>query len=132
YLYHPHPHGTTGRQTYYGLAGLLIVRDDRERDRGLPAPELPLVLQDRRIGEDNRLVFKRMMMDDMNGVLGDRVLVNGVDDAAFKVAPRAYRLRIANVSNARIVAPRAYRLRIANVSNARIYKLAWSDGRPLR
>jgi bilirubin oxidase len=116
YLYHPHPHRITGRQTYYGLAGLLIVREPAERDIGLPGPEqeLHLVLQDRRIREDNQLVFKRMMMDDMNGVLGDRVLVNGRDDAAFKVAPRAYRLRI------------------ANVSNARIYKLAWSDGRPLR
>jgi bilirubin oxidase len=116
YLYHPHPHRITGRQTYGGLAGLLIVREPSERDAGLPAPEheLSLVLQDRRFRQDNQLVFKRMMMDDMNGVLGDRVLVNGVDDAAFKVAPRAYRLRI------------------ANVSNARIYKLAWSDGRPLR
>ena len=116
YLYHPHPHRVTGRQTYYGLAGLLIVREPREQDMGLPAPEheLQLVLQDRRIGEDNQLIFKRGMMDDMNGVLGDRVLVNGIDDAAFKVAPRPYRLRI------------------ANVSNARIYKLAWSDGRPLR
>lgn len=116
YLYHPHPHGLTGAQTYYGLAGLLIVRDSIEEGGGLPRPdyELALVLQDRRIGRDNQLVYKRMMMDDMNGVLGDRVLVNGVDDAAFKVAPRVHRLRI------------------ANVSNARIYKLAWSDGRPLR
>jgi FtsP/CotA-like multicopper oxidase with cupredoxin domain len=116
YLYHPHPHRITGRQTYFGLAGLLIVREPSERDIGLPAPEyeVPLVLQDRRIGAGNQFVFKRMMMDDMNGVLGDRVLVNGLDDAAFKVAPRPYRLRI------------------ANVSNARIYKLAWSDSRPLR
>lgn len=116
YLYHPHPHRLTGRQTYYGLAGLLIVREPREQDIGLPAldRELQLVVQDRRIGDDNQLLFKRGMMDDMNGVLGDQVLVNGIDDAAFKVAPQAYRLRI------------------ANVSNARIYKLAWSDGRPLR
>jgi bilirubin oxidase len=116
YLYHPHPHRITGHQTYHGLAGLLTVREPGERDMGLPAPEheLALVLQDRRIGNNNQLVFKRMMMDDMNGVLGDRVLVNGIDDAAFKVAPRAYRLRI------------------ANVSNARIYKLGWSDGRSLR
>ena len=55
-----------------------------------------------------------MMMDTMNGVLGDTVLVNGVADAAFDVAPNTYRLRL------------------ANVSNARIYKLAWSDGRPMR
>jgi bilirubin oxidase len=116
YLYHPHPHEITGRQTYHGLAGLIVVREPAEREIGLPSPdrELSLVLQDRRFGADNRLLFKRMMMDDMNGVLGDRVLVNGVDDAAFKVAPQRYRLRI------------------ANVSNARVYKLAWSDGRPLR
>jgi bilirubin oxidase len=116
YLYHPHPHRITGRQTYGGLAGLIVVREPAEREMGLPPAqrELPLVLQDRRFREDNQLVFKRMMMDDMNGVLGDRVLVNGVEDAAFKVVPQPYRLRI------------------ANVSNARVYKLAWSDGRPLR
>ncbi|TAK81909.1 MAG: multicopper oxidase family protein [Betaproteobacteria bacterium] len=114
YLYHPHPYRLTGPQTYYGLAGLIIVREPRESAIGLPAQDLELVLQDRRIDGDGQLVFKRSMMDDMNGVLGDRVLVNGVDDAALKVAPRPYRLRI------------------ANVSNARIYKLAWSDDRPMR
>ena len=114
YLYHPHPHRTTGRQTYYGLAGLLLVREPFEREIGLPERELQLVLQDRRISEDGQLVFKRSMMDDMNGVLGDRVLVNGVADAAFKVAPHVYRARV------------------ANVSNARVYKLAWSDDRPVR
>ncbi|MEO5765794.1 MAG: multicopper oxidase domain-containing protein, partial [Casimicrobiaceae bacterium] len=115
YLYHPHPHGSTGRQVYFGLAGMLIVRDDDERFVGLPSGEheLALVIQDRRIGDDNALVFKRMMMDTMTGVLGDTVLVNGVADARFAVAPRSYRLRV------------------ANASNARIYKLAWSDGRPM-
>ena len=72
-----------------------------------------LVIQDRRVDSDRQFVFKRMMMDDMNGVLGDTVLVNGLADAAFTVVPSTYRLRL------------------ANVSNARIYKLAWSDGRPL-
>jgi bilirubin oxidase len=116
YLYHPHPHGLTGAQVYYGLAGLLIVREPEEAAMGLPSGdrELALVIQDRRVGDDNQFVFKRMMMDDMNGVLGDTVLVNGRPDAAFTVAPRTYRLRL------------------ANVSNARIYKLAWSDGRPMR
>jgi len=116
YLYHPHPHGLTGGQVYRGLAGLVIVREAEERAWGLPGREheLALVIQDRRLGGDNRLVFKRMMMDDMNGVLGDTVLVNGTADAAFRVAPRPWRLRL------------------ANASNARIYKLAWSDGRPMR
>ena len=115
YLYHPHPHGRTGFQVYRGLAGMLIVRELRETATGLPRSpyELPLVVQDRRVGQGNRLVFKRSMMDDMTGVLGDVVLVNGRPDAAFKVTPRPYRLRI------------------LNASNARIYKLAWSDGHPL-
>src|SRR2546426_2261104 len=30
YLYHPHPHGRTAEQVYFGLAGLLIVRDSDE------------------------------------------------------------------------------------------------------
>jgi bilirubin oxidase len=115
YMYHPHPHGRTGLQVYAGLGGLLIVREPHETALGLPAGahELNLVLQDRRIDGSNRLVYRRMMMDEMTGVLGDRVLVSGMPSAAFKVARRGYRLRI------------------ANMSNARIYKLAWSDARPV-
>ena len=60
------------------------------------------MLQDRRVDGDNQLVFQASMMDAMTGVLGDTVLVNGMPDVAFNVAPRAYRLRLANVSNARI------------------------------
>lgn len=114
YMYHPHPHGRTGLQVYAGLGGLLIVREPHEQTLGLPAEhELNLVLQDRRIDGGNRLVYRRMMMDEMTGVLGDRVLVSGAPNAAFKVARRAYRVRI------------------ANMSNARVYKLAWSDERPI-
>lgn len=116
YLYHPHPHGRTGSQVYRGLAGLIIVREADERKRGLPQrnQELTLVIQDRRAGSDNQLAFPRHMMARMSGVLGDRMLANGRADAAFDVTRGAWRLRI------------------ANVSNARIYKLAWSDGRPMR
>lgn len=116
YLYHPHPHGLTGAQVYRGLAGLVIVREEQELSYGLPGTEreLSLVIQDRRVGKGNQFVFKRMMMDEMNGVLGDTVLVNGVPDASFTVTPQPWRLRL------------------ANVSNARIYKLAWSDGRPMK
>jgi len=115
YFYHPHPHGRTGFQVYYGLAGLLIVREPIEQEIGLPAQpfELPLVIQDRRIAPDNSFVYGASMMDAMDGMLGDTVLVNGRADAFLKVAPRAYRLRI------------------VNASNARIYRIAWSDGEPL-
>lgn len=116
YLYHPHPHGMTGAQVYHGLAGLLIVREPDEQERGLPAidHELALGIQDRRIDANNQLIYQPAMMVRMNGVFGDQVLVNGKPDAAFEVTPRPYRLRL------------------ANVSNARINKLVWSDGRPMQ
>ena len=65
YLYHPHPHGMTGAQVYHGLAGLLIVREPGEQERGLPAieHELGLAIQDRRVGADNQFVFQSTMMD---------------------------------------------------------------------
>ena len=114
YLYHPHPHGRTAPQVYSGLAGLLIVREPDEAKRALPGREheLAIVIQDRRSG--NSFSYSRGMMTQMSGLLGDVVLANGRADAVFRVTPRAWRLRL------------------ANVSNARVYKLAWSDGRPLR
>ena len=53
--YHPHPEGRTGPQVYAGLAGLFIVSDGQDAARGLPSAsfDLPLVIQDRVIGEDD-------------------------------------------------------------------------------
>ena len=52
-------------------------------------------------------------MEQMMGVLGDRILVNGQPDTAIDVDARPYRLRL------------------LNGSTARIYKLGWADGTPL-
>jgi len=59
YWFHPHPHGRTGHQVYFGLAGLFIVSDEEEQAAQLPAGEydLPLILQDRSFDKENRLVF---------------------------------------------------------------------------
>jgi hypothetical protein len=116
YWYHPHPHGRTGPQVYYGLAGLLLVSDEQETGIGLPAgaQDIPLVLQDRSFDGQNRLVYLQGgMFDRMTGFIGDRILVNGQPDYILRVHPRAYRLRL------------------LNGSNSRIYKLGWSDGKPL-
>jgi FtsP/CotA-like multicopper oxidase with cupredoxin domain len=115
YWYHPHPHGQTGPQVYYGLAGLLLVSDDEEHAAGLPAGEydVPLVLQDRTVDRDNQFVYVRNPMEQMMGFLGDRILVNGQPDYVLPVRTRAYRLRL------------------LNGSNSRTYKLAWHDGTPL-
>lgn len=122
YWYHPHPHGPDGGrvgfQSYAGLAGPLLIEDDIEHGLELPDgdQELILMLQDRSFAGDNALRYMDgmgAMMARMQGFLGDRVLVNG------------------RPPQTRDVATRPYRLRILNGSNARIYKLAWSDGRPV-
>lgn len=119
YWFHPHPHGRTAEQAYQGLAGLVIVTDSEEAALGLPtgAQDLPLVIQDRRFDADNQLVYIAPgmggMMDEMMGILGETILVNGAPNLTVPVSTQPYRLRL------------------LNGSNARIYKLAWSSGAPM-
>jgi FtsP/CotA-like multicopper oxidase with cupredoxin domain len=115
YWYHPHPHMRTAYQAYHGLAGLILVSDPTEAALKLPSgsDELVCVIQDRQLDAGNQLVYvSGMMMDAMNGFVGDRVLVNG--------RPGAMSL-----------ATRAYRLRLMNGSNSRVYKLAWGPSTPI-
>jgi len=115
YWFHPHPHGRTGEQVYFGLAGLFVVSDDEEEAVQLPNGEFDLawVIQDRRFSSDNQLIYLQNMMQRMNGFLGNRILVNGRPDFVQRVATTAYRVRL------------------LNGSNSRIYRLAWDDGHPL-
>lgn len=108
YWYHPHPDMLTGGQVYRGLAGMIIVSDDEEQALNLPRLEfdVPLVLQDRQVGSSNQFEFEPV---GDNGMLGDRILVNGRPDFVLSASTRAYRFRI------------------LNGSNARIYKLSWEN-----
>lgn len=114
--FHPHPHGNTAKQVYGGLAGLMIVSDGGDRDRGLPetygVDDIPLVLQDRRFGRNGALVYQPNMMELMHGFQGDTLIVNGV------IAP------IASVPAGFV------RLRLLNAANARNFDLRFSDRRP--
>lgn len=114
-IYHPHPHNTTARQVYHGLAGAILVNDAEERRLELPSGEyeVPIVIQDRRFDANNQLQYVHGMHDRMMGFYGDRILVNGRADFQLDVASRAYRFRV------------------LNGSTARIYKLAWDDNTPL-
>lgn len=117
YWYHPHPHGRTGPQVYAGLAGLFIIHDPDQEKLNLPtgAYDLPLVIQDRDFNLDNQLIYGTgHMMDRMVGFLGSRILINGRPDSQLSVSRNPYRLRL------------------LNGSNSRIYKLAWSDQRPIK
>jgi len=117
YWYHPHPHGRTGPQVYAGMAGLFLIHDDAESALDLPTGENDqlLVIQDRSFDEQNQLVYNTVgMMNQIVGMLGDQIFVNGKPDYVLE-ADRG-----------------AYRLRLLNGSNSRIYKLAWEDGTPLQ
>ena len=113
-FYHPHVHGRTGEQVYGGLAGVLLIADDKERALGLPSEygvdDLPLVLQDRQFS-NGRLVLPTGMMTAMQGRRGDTLLVNGTPNAKVRIPARMIRLRL------------------VNGSNARIYDLSFDDGR---
>ena len=113
-FYHSHAHNRTAEQVYTGLAGVLLVADDKEQALGLPSEygvdDLPLVLQDRQF-EDGRLVVPGGMMTLMQGRRGNTLLVNGTVNAVARVPGRLVRLRL------------------VNGSNARIFDLSFSDGR---
>jgi len=108
YWYHPHPHGTTGRQVYLGLASLLIVEDEEELalqkalDLALGASDIPLMIQDKRVGDDGALRYDPGEDDWFAGLIGDRILVNLTARPHFNASTRIYRFRILNAANARI------------------------------
>jgi FtsP/CotA-like multicopper oxidase with cupredoxin domain len=96
--YHEHRMGETGMSVWMGLTGLYII-DDPADPGSLPSGnyELPLVIADRQFDADNQIQY----FYDAAGVVGDKVLVNGVYEPFLDVADRKYRLRILNGANAR-------------------------------
>ena len=104
YWYHPHPHKRTGAHVNSGLAGLLFVHDDEEDQANLPGEdyEIPLVIQDRRVDDNNQFAYVQSNHDRMMGFSGNVVLLNGKAEYEFPVEARPYRLRLMNGSNSRI------------------------------
>ena len=122
YWYHAHPDLFTAKQAYLGLAGLVKVTDTEEQALGLPSGdfEIPIVIQDKLLRNNDALEYSPGMMDVMNGLLGDHVLVNGIHAPFLDVATRMYRLRILNGSNGRI-----YNLSLSNGSS---FAIIGTDG----
>jgi len=118
--YHDHVMGVTRFGIYAGLAGLWIIRDQRERELGLPEGppfEVPLLIQDRNFG-----------LDDSGRVTGQ--LVHKTDPEVMEAFPPF------TVVNGKVwplleVRPATYRFRVLNGSNARTYRLVLlRDGEP--
>ena len=105
YWYHSHLHRRAGSQVYAGLAAPIYVRDDQEERLGLPSEygidDIPLIVQDRMIDGSGQLIYPSGMQARMMGVRGNRIYVNGTEDAVFDAATGQLRLRLLNGSNAR-------------------------------
>lgn len=110
YWYHPHPHMATAKQVYKGMAGFFIVTDDEEESFGLPsgAHDIPLLIQDRRTEPDRAFTYLdaghggEPGAEEIDGHLGDEILVNGTPEPYLEVGAGLYRFRMLNASNARI------------------------------
>jgi spore coat protein A, manganese oxidase len=95
---------------YAGLAGMYILRDEREEALQLPgsgAHELPLVVQDRRLAADGSLVYGPAEW--IPEFFGDVAVVNGKAWPFLDVDRGWYRFHVVNGSNARV-----YDFRLSN------------------
>jgi len=106
--YHDHVMGVTRFNVYAGLAGLWIVRDDRERELDLPEGppyEVPLLLSDRNfdLDDDGRLTGDLLHKTDPEVMecFSPFTTVNGTVWPHLDVEPTTYRFRLLNGSNAR-------------------------------
>src|SRR5262249_28689969 len=104
-----HVMGVTRFGVYAGLAGLWIIRDQRERELGLPEGppfEVPLLIQDRNFGldEDGRLTGQLVHKTDpeVMEAFPPFTVVNGKVWPLLEVHPATYRFRVLNGCNARI------------------------------
>ncbi len=117
-FYHSHAHGQTGQQVYRGLAGLLLIDDEKSEQVGLPKDygidDIPLVIQDRDFDQGGQFSYVGFMPERMIGKHGKTLLVNG----AYSPILKAKRNKL--------------RLRLVNASNARFYNLGFEDGRSFK
>ncbi len=104
--YHDHAMGINRINTYAGLFGMFLLRDDVEDSLYLPSGdyEIPLILYDRDFTADGQLFY------DVSGdpespwiseFSADGILVNGKIRPFLKVEPRLYRFRLLNTANSR-------------------------------
>ena len=129
YWYHTHAQHLTAKQAYGGLASFFIVEDEDDLrlasalDLKLGETDLPLVIQDKRFNAAGELVYQPAPVEQMMGYLGDIVLVNLTPNPFLEIAPRIYRFRCLNGSNARI-----YKLAFMRGTEQLAYQMIGTDG----
>jgi spore coat protein A len=102
YWYHDHAMGNA-ESIYRGMAGFYLIADPDEDALNLPSGEydIPIMLQDRTLDEQNRLSYELNEKAIEEGVFGDTLFVNGVATPYLEVANRKYRFRFLGAANRR-------------------------------
>jgi spore coat protein A len=104
--------GITRLNVYAGLAGMYIIRDEKENSLNIPKGdyEIPLMIMDRSFNEDGSLFYPKRPNNPSENLpnpsitpafLGDTILVNGKVWPYLEVEPRKPRCRLLNASNTR-------------------------------
>ena len=112
--YHDHRLDFTAQNVYKGLAGFYTLYNDFDtgdettgfRLPGVPTGDLhdpidydiPLMLADQVYDQDGQLFYDLFNLD---GIIGDKFLVNGKIQPYFEVKPRRYRFRMLNIGPSR-------------------------------
>ena len=102
--YHDHRFDFTAQNVYKGLGGFYLLFDALDSgDETDPNPQafrlpsgdfdVPLMFNDKVFDSDGQLFFDTFNLD---GILGDKFLVNGKIQPFFQVARRKYRFRLLN------------------------------------
>src|ERR1700687_6136262 len=127
--YHDHRVDFTSQNTYKGLVGyycLLNQNDTGNEATGFRLPsfpqfDIPLVFSDKVYDpESGQLVFDLFNLD---GILGDKFLVNGKIQPFFQVQPRRYRFRLLDVGPSRF-----YEYFLTDLNNLNAVNQYWLIG----
>mmetsp|Transcript_20140 Transcript_20140/g.56648 ORF Transcript_20140/g.56648 Transcript_20140/m.56648 type:complete len:567 (-) Transcript_20140:12-1712(-) len=108
--YHDHSHGITRLNVFAGLAGPYVLRDQHERQLGLPEEEHVLLISDRSFCEDGSLYYPAQPDDATPEMpypsviaeyFGDVITVNGRVWPNLEVGAGPIRVRLLAATNAR-------------------------------
>jgi len=127
--FHDHTLGATRLNVYAGIAGAYPLVDPALTFYNtLPAPVVPLVIQDRMFDTNGQLYFPNIGLNPgihpfwMPEFIGDTILVNSKVWPFMNVGPQRYRFFVLNGSNAR-----TYDLSLANIGG-KVKPTMWQIG----
>ena len=130
--YHDHRVDFTSQNVYKGLAGFYLLFNQFDtgnettgfRLPSFPAYDLPMMFADRCFDPVTGLLAFDLF--NLDGILGDKFLVNGVIQPVLHVSPRRYRFRWLNTGPSRFV--QMYLTDLTNLAASNLFWQISNDG----